>query len=104
MAVGDSQSGTLALNTVATETLEGTVHYVEVTNHEEGGEPIFVVAGAVAAAADLPDPAVDGTGQVVAPGATRRIAVKRSPTSSLTQVVVKLISDAAGSYTVSPAS
>jgi len=92
-------SGTLTSSTVEEVTLDGTPIRIEVTHlGGDGDAPIFFVLADTEDGDTLTDPEVDGDGcDAVAPGQRLTLPVRRTPESTLRQVVVKLISaDAVG--------
>lgn len=92
-------NGTLTASTVEEVTLDGTPIRIEVTHLGENSEdPIFFVFADTEDEETLGDPTVEGEGcEAVAPGQRLVLPVRRTPESTLRQVVVKLISaDAVG--------
>jgi hypothetical protein len=83
--------------------LEGTVIRVEVAHlGDDSDAPIYFSFGAVDDKEDVEDPTVEGDGfDVVGYNSRLALPVRRTPESSLDQIVVKLISSSAAPFSVS---
>lgn len=95
-------SGTLTAATVTDVELDGTPIRIEVAHlGSDGDEPIFFVLADTEDADGLEDPAVEGDGcEAVGVGQRITLPVRRTPQSTLKQVVVKLISAGAVDFSV----
>lgn len=97
-------SGELVKDEVTTVVLDGTPVRIEVSHigpKATGEEPIFFVFADTEDPETLADPEVEGDGcEVVQCGQRLTLPVRRTPESTLKQVVVKLISHAKVDFSV----